>query len=122
MVKDDKGEIIKEWTSDNQAYVLEGILKAGETYTLVEIEAPKGYRLLNEEVQFTVRLDGQLQTLVVENEKEKSTVTKTGDSSQQIFYMTLMGLSSLGVVMIRYYHKKDMCLKRQYKSNKTGEK
>lgn len=39
----DKGKLIKEWTTTEQAEVIE--VEAGKTYTLVEVSAPAGYKL-----------------------------------------------------------------------------
>jgi len=51
-VRDSEGQVVDAWTSDGTAYPVSG-LKAGQTYTLVETEAPEGY-VLADPIQFTV--------------------------------------------------------------------
>jgi uncharacterized surface anchored protein len=51
-VRDSEGQVVDAWTSDGTAYPVSG-LKAGQTYTLVEAEAPEGY-VLADPIEFTV--------------------------------------------------------------------
>ena len=51
-VRDKDGRIVDNWTSDRTAHAVSG-LKVGETYTLVETEAPEGY-VLASPIEFTV--------------------------------------------------------------------
>ena len=51
-VRDSEGQVVDAWTSDGNAYPVSG-LKAGQTYTLVETEAPEGY-VLADPIEFTV--------------------------------------------------------------------
>ena len=51
-VRDSEGQAVDAWTSDGSAYPVSG-LKAGQTYTLVETEAPEGY-VLADPIEFTV--------------------------------------------------------------------
>ena len=51
-VRDSEGHAVDAWTSDGTAYPVSG-LKAGQTYTLVETEAPEGY-VLADPIEFTV--------------------------------------------------------------------
>lgn len=44
-VEDSKGNIIDSWTSTTSLYSMEGKLNCGETYKLVEDEAPDGYEI-----------------------------------------------------------------------------
>ncbi|MTH20777.1 LPXTG cell wall anchor domain-containing protein [Turicibacter sanguinis] len=50
----DKGEVVREFITDGKAYVIEGL--AHGTYTLHEVQAPKGYQLADD-IQFTVTDD-----------------------------------------------------------------
>ncbi|MCD7766125.1 MAG: hypothetical protein LUH53_06355 [Lachnospiraceae bacterium] len=65
---DEQGNLVTSWTSTGEALVLTGILSAGKTYTLVELEAPVGYAPA-ESVEFTVPDDavspGQDTTITV---------------------------------------------------------
>ena len=54
-VKDKNGKVVDEWTSDTRAHSVSG-LTAGQTYTLHEVEAPKGYKLASA-VKFKVLAD-----------------------------------------------------------------
>ena len=51
-VRDSEGQVVDAWTSDGTAYPVSG-LKAGQTYTLMETEAPEGY-VLADPIEFTV--------------------------------------------------------------------
>lgn len=51
-VRNSEGQVVDAWTSDGTAYPVSG-LKAGQTYTLVETEAPEGY-VLADPIEFTV--------------------------------------------------------------------
>ena len=51
-VRDSEGQVVDSWTSDGNAYPVSG-LKAGQTYTLVETEAPEGY-VLADPIEFKV--------------------------------------------------------------------
>ena len=51
-VRDSEGQVVDAWTSDGTAYPVSG-LKAGQTYTLFETEAPEGY-VLADPIEFTV--------------------------------------------------------------------
>lgn len=56
---DKNGNVIEEWISTSEAHLIEGILTAGETYTLREISAPNGWTI-SEDVTFTVNADGTI--------------------------------------------------------------
>lgn len=56
---DKDGNVIEEWISTSEAHLIEGILTAGETYTLREISAPNGWTI-SEDVTFTVNADGTI--------------------------------------------------------------
>ena len=56
---DKDGNVIEEWVSTSEAHLIEGILTAGETYTLREISAPNGWTI-SEDVTFTVNADGTI--------------------------------------------------------------
>jgi len=60
VLKDSEGNIIKEWTSTKDAFMIE--LPAG-TYTMIETVAPEGYEKVTTEMTFTVDEDGKV-TLV----------------------------------------------------------
>ncbi|MDY3765975.1 MAG: SpaA isopeptide-forming pilin-related protein, partial [Lachnospiraceae bacterium] len=60
-ILDKDGEVVAEWTSQaGKAHELQAVLVVGETYTLHEVEAPKGYNLA-EDIEFTVEETGEIQ-------------------------------------------------------------
>ena len=58
-IVDDKGKVVKEWTSEAEPIVLTAELTAGLTYSYEEIESKKGYCLAGK-VSFTVSTNGEL--------------------------------------------------------------
>lgn len=58
VIKDNKGNVIREFVSSNKAYSLE--LDPGY-YTISEVSAPKGYILSKEVIYFYLKEDGTLQ-------------------------------------------------------------
>lgn len=65
-VVDQAGNIVHRWVTDGEMNLLTGVLTAGETYTLVETQAPNGYRIA-EPVTFTVGKDGSFQLVILYN-------------------------------------------------------
>lgn len=51
-VLDSKGKKVYEFTTSDKAVMLDGILKAGETYTFVEEQAPEHYKKTKEELDY----------------------------------------------------------------------
>ena len=82
IIKDKNGKIVDEWVSTTTPHYIEG-LEPGE-YTLTEKIAPKGYVLSEETIKFTVKADGTLTSVVMNNEKEEEIVTKVKISKQDI--------------------------------------
>ncbi len=72
-VTDPQGNVIEEWVSDGMPHRLTG-LKAGEVYTLTELEAPSGYATAEPAV-FTAEPGSQ--KVVMENSVTKIQVSKT---------------------------------------------
>ena len=60
-VIDKNGDVVDSWTSSNTAHAISG-LKVGETYTLIEVDAPDGY-VQASPITFTVTDDEQNQTI-----------------------------------------------------------
>ena len=63
---DKDGKVVREWTSEKNPVLIDKLI-AGETYTLHEKEAPKGY-LTADDVKFTVADTGEIQTVAIEDE------------------------------------------------------
>lgn len=74
-ILDAKGKVVQEWTTDGDEYIVNGILIAGETYTLHEVSAPAGY-VLAEDVSFTVSEDGSVDEILMEDDTTKVELSK----------------------------------------------
>ncbi|WP_124098220.1 SpaA isopeptide-forming pilin-related protein [Ruminococcus sp. Marseille-P6503] len=72
-VIDKDGNVIEEWVSTEEAHYIEGVLIAGETYTLKETIAPNGYALTSD-IEFTVNADGSVTYVVMYNSDAVGTV------------------------------------------------
>ena len=75
-IRDLSGNAILKWTSGKTAKYVEGLLKAGEKYILVETKAPKGYHIAAE-VPFTVNTDGKIKEVTMVDSPTEVTVSKT---------------------------------------------
>ena len=88
VIKNSKGEVVNTWVSTTEPKYIEG-LEAGK-YTLCETQAPNGYVLAKECVNFTVKADGSITKVVMYNTKEvkpeqpEKVVTKVQISKQDI--------------------------------------
>ena len=56
-IVDAKDKVVEEWTTDGTPHVIIGNLILGETYKLVEKEAPKGYKIADP-ITFVMQSDG----------------------------------------------------------------
>ena len=102
-VTDKDGKVIDEWTSGKQPHMIKN-LTSGETYTLTEVIAPKGYKVA-ESIQFTVKDTGVAQKVVMYDELLPVKKVKTGDNSHYEYYMMLAGLAVVVFGMV-YFRKK----------------
>ncbi len=72
----DKDEnTILDWITDGTVFQADGLLVAGETYTLHEVSAPAGY-VLADDITFTVGTDGELQTITMTDDYTKVRIKK----------------------------------------------
>lgn len=67
-VYDSKGRKVHEFTTGKNAELIEGILKAGETYTFKEVSAPKHYKVAKDK-KIRIKDTGKLQKLTVVDER-----------------------------------------------------
>lgn len=76
VIKNAKGEVIETWVSTNETKKIK-TLEVGK-YTLEETIAPEGYQLSTEVIEFEVKEDGKIETVVMYNtpEKVEETVVK----------------------------------------------
>ena len=74
-IRDADGEVIDSWISGSEPHYIEGILKAGQKYTLTETAVPNGYKYA-EEITFEVGRDGKVQTVTMKDAPSQLTVSK----------------------------------------------
>ena len=74
VIKNSKGEVVNTWVSTTEPKYIEE-LEAGK-YTLCETQAPNGYVLAKECVDFTVKADGSITKVVMYNTKEQKEEVK----------------------------------------------
>ena len=67
-VYDSKGKKVYEFTTGKKAEFIEGILKAGETYTFKEVDAPEHYKVAKDK-KIKVKDTGKVQKLTVTDER-----------------------------------------------------
>ena len=72
VLKDSNGNVITEWTSTVNAHVIKNLPNG--TYTVHEVEAPKGYVLNDQDTTFTVDDSNRNLTINIENTAKKSVV------------------------------------------------
>lgn len=75
-VWDKEENVVLDWITDGTVFQADGLLIAGETYTLHEVSAPNGY-VLAPDVTFTVGTDGELQTITMTDDYTKVRIKKT---------------------------------------------
>lgn len=78
-IKDANGNTKDEWTwvSTDKPHYIEKLLPG--TYTLTEIYAPVGYLLSKETIEFTVKADGKIETVVMYNTPKGGVVISKQD-------------------------------------------
>ncbi|MCU6747526.1 SpaA isopeptide-forming pilin-related protein [Faecalicatena acetigenes] len=89
-VKEDSKEKVEEWTSEGKAQAYTK-LPVGE-YVLTELEAPQGYKKA-EELHFIVENTGELQQVVLYNERIPGQTIKTGDRTKLLPLLGLLAVS-----------------------------
>ncbi len=82
VIRDSKGNIVKKWVTDGKSYEIKDL--AVGTYTLEEIEAPKGYVLSPTKLKIVVALDGKTETYTIYNSPEKVEETVVSISKRDI--------------------------------------
>ncbi len=101
-VKNSQGEVIDEWVSTTEPHYING-LPAG-VYTLTEKIAPDGYVLSNETIEFTVKEDGTLTSVVMYNTRYTE-VPITDLNASQITIIAATLLIGLGTGLVIYGKK-----------------
>lgn len=107
-ILDEDGKVVESWTSTEEAHYIE-MLPIGK-YTLREETAPEGY-LVAKDVEFEVKDTAELQKVVmVDEEKPKESTPeggkpskdapKTGDNTNLLLWLLVLGMSLSGVVVL----------------------
>lgn len=108
MILDADGKVVESWTSTEEAHYIE-MLPIGK-YTLREETAPEGY-LVAKDVEFEVKDTAEVQKVVmVDEEKPKESTPeggkpskdapKTGDNTNLLLWLIVLGMSLSGVVVL----------------------
>ena len=97
------GKVVETWTSDKTSHRIEG-LEVGKTYILHEDLAPTGYEVTSD-VEFTIADTGEVQKVIMKDQP-KTTVVKTGDSSQIALYASMIAVAGFGIVAALKLRKK----------------
>lgn len=107
-ILDEDGKVVESWTSTEEAHYIER-LPIGK-YTLREETAPEGY-LVAKDVEFEVKDTAEVQKVVmVDEEKPKESTPeggkpskdapKTGDNTNLLLWLIVLGMSFSGAVVL----------------------
>ena len=107
-ILDEDGKVVESWTSTEEAHYIE-MLPIGK-YMLREETAPEGY-LVAKDVEFEVKDTAEVQKVVmVDEEKPKESTPeggkpskdapKTGDNTNLLLWLIVLGMSFSGVVVL----------------------
>lgn len=89
---DANGNSVAEWTSTDRPYEINGKLIVGETYTIKELEAPKGF-VIGEDKTFTVEDKSEVQNIRIDNKATKVVINKLDENNTNIAGATLQILN-----------------------------
>ena len=107
-ILDEDGKVVESWTSTEEAHYIE-MLPIGK-YTLREETAPEGY-LVAKDVEFEVKDTAEVQKVVMVDEEKPRESTpeggkpskdapKTGDNTNLLLWLIVLGMSLSGVVVL----------------------
>lgn len=107
-ILDEEGKVVESWTSTEEAHYIE-MLPIGK-YTLREETAPEGY-LVAKDVEFEVKDTAEVQKVVMVDEEKPRESTpeggkpakdapKTGDNTNLLLWLIVLGMSLSGVVVL----------------------
>ena len=91
ILKDANGKQVDKWISGDTPYEVE--LAPGK-YTLTETIAPKGYKVSEEAVEFTVEEDGTVKEPVIMYNEKRVEPVPTGDAL--IYFAWIIGAAAIG--------------------------
>ena len=109
VIKDSKGKEVATWVSTDEPHYITG-LEEGK-YTLQETIAPKGYILSTETIEFEVKRNGEVTSVVMYNTKETITeeieVPITDTTIPPFMYVLGFGIIGAGSYLVFKYSKKE---------------
>lgn len=82
LVREESGELVKEWLTDETGYIQFTGLAAGN-YLVKEAEPKEGYQLPKEPFRLTVTKDYKLQTFVLDNQKIEVSIEKRDEETRE---------------------------------------
>jgi uncharacterized surface anchored protein len=88
-LQDAEGNILETWISGQEPHILEGVLIAGETYTLVEKRPASGYTYA-ESISFRVSEDGAENLVMMEDAETQAEVQKVSEDMQTLLSGALL--------------------------------
>ena len=77
------GALVEEWTSGKEAYLVEGKLVAGETYTLTEKRPADGY-VTADSIDFVIRDTGEVQKVWMKDDTTKIRFRKEASDTKKL--------------------------------------
>lgn len=94
VLKDSSGKEITSWVSTTKSHVIRNL--ANGTYTIEEVEAPKGYVINNKITTFTITDTNNNIDITIENAPEAPPAVIVPDTSTTSVLLTILGLAILG--------------------------
>jgi pilin isopeptide linkage protein len=82
-VVSEDGTNMDEWTTDGKAHEITGVLTAGQTYRVVEVSAPEGYKIADD-VTFTVNDSGATNTVTMTDQKKPDNAKGTAQVTKHL--------------------------------------
>lgn len=98
-LRDSDGEVVRDGTTGSDGELSWSGIDYGE-YTLHEVKAPEGYRILNNPINITIDNENSENTLTVDNTKTGWELPTTGGIGTTLF--TLIGLTLMGSALYLY--------------------
>lgn len=124
-VYDSKGKKVHEFTTGKKAEFIEGMFKAGETYTFKEVDAPEYYKVAKDK-KIRIKDTGKVQKLTVVDERipEVPDTPQTGIKGKTTGMMIslislLMALGCFACVRAKYRSKYNF--KQEKKENEEND-
>jgi len=98
---DPDGNIVGVYVSNENGEIFVEGLAYGIGYKWVETKAPDGFKIISGEILFDITEDGVTVELNADNDRipPPSDNPKTGDDSNTIIWLALMGVSLIGIVL-----------------------